>query len=576
MHTLNTDFFYKFSVVLLCLFAALYYQVAWQYPLIDGFPLVEKMLDPQFNTSDFYTNTFADYSPRYYIANFFVIGSDVFGVHYTDFVAVANIIRIFVAFYALFYLFLGLTKDYKVSLVALYLSSLSFLAVPKMVAWWPLTYDITGSSLAATLLMIAWALIVYNRLLLAYVAISLAVLFHPVVGVHGLIVGGLLFYSSNGWQGIAGEFKKYSAYVGGVLILLAFLANFVPYVQSLDGFSLDSERFIAINAYFKHSHHFIPSHFGWEKWLSFSMFFLFFVYMLYKMRERVKNLNFIKVIVIYSFIMMILGWVFIELLPTRAAVTFIPYRAYSIFIPVYVLVAALFMVERYKQGDYIAFLLMHLLFLPYNSVGLTWYIFPGYHELMLPTVMLVFVFMYMVFVNKNISVVKIINNGLGRVFKAENFYKLIAVMSVLIVLFAGFRFSIKIPDLNNSPEIYRWLNQNISEKDLIVAELNAANNQKIRLISRRAPVISKDFPFLEKYFEEWYQRFTDVYVHQDTAVGHIDSRSASDLNELLDKYGAVVLLRTKPLDVNEYFVLIDEVKGEKANALIYKNKSLVK
>lgn len=576
MHTSNTDFFYKLSVVLLCLFAALYYQVAWQYPVIDGFPLVERILDPQFNTFDFYTNTFADYSPRLYIANFFVMGSVLFDVHYTEFVAVANIVRIFVTFYALFYLFLGLTKDYKVSLVALYLSSLSFLAVPAMVAWWPLTYDITGSSLAATLLIMAWAYIVYNRLLLAYVAISLAVFFHPVVGVHGLIVGGLLFYSSNGWQGIVAEFKKYAAYVGGVLILIAFLANFVPYVQSLNGFSLDSERFIAINAYFKHSHHFIPSHFGWEKWLSFSMFFLFFVYMLYKMRERVKDLNFIKVIVIYSFLMMLLGWVFIELIPTRAAVTFIPYRAYSIFIPVYVAVAALFMIEKYKQGDYLAFLLMHLLFIPYNSVGLTWYIFPGYHELMLPTVMLVFVFTYIALIGDDLSVVKKLNNRIGKVLKPESFYKLIAVMSVLIVLFAGFRFSIKIPDLNNSPEIYRWLNQNISDKDLIVAELNAANNQKIRLISRRAPVISKDFPFLEKYYEEWYQRYTDVYVHQDTAVGHIDSQSAVDLNKLLDKYSTAVLLRTKPLEVNEYFVLVDEVQGEKANAFIYKNKSLVK
>ena len=567
--------YYNGSIVLACLFAALYFQVAWRYPLIDGFPLVERMLDSQFNPKDFFTNTFSDYSPRLYIATFFLTGSQLFSVDYTEFVAVANIIRIFVTFIALYYLYLGWSKDYKVSLVALYLSAISFLSMPKMVAWWPLTYDITGSSLAACFLMIAWSLVVYRRLFIAYIAIALAILIHPVVGVHGLIIAGLIFYAANGVDGLAGEFKKLSTYVAIALVIGVFLANYIPYANSLDGFKLPSDRFVEINALFKHAHHYLPTHFDWQNWLAFALFSVFFGYMWIKVKDRITVNKTISTMVVYSVLMMILGWVFVELFPIRAAVTFIPYRAFPILIPVFILVTAIFCVERLKNGDYISVVLIHFIFIPFKKIGLTWKLFPDFHSAFLPTLVMLLAFGFILINDKNNKSLETINNWLS-FFISRFFYKTVfSVLSVLVV-FSIIRFEFNIPSLSTQPGIYSWLNANATNDDVIVAELNAANNQKIRLLSKRAVVVSKDFPFLEKYYEEWYERYVDVYIDQKKARGNVDNKSADELNKLLDKYGATILLRTKALENASHFSLLGTVGGEKATVLVYKNKSLIR
>lgn len=576
MQNNKTDIYYTLSIFLICLFAALYFQAAWQYPIIDGFPLAERLLDSKFNPHDFFTNTFNDFSPRHYTANFYIMGANLFGVHYTEFVGITNIIRIFITYIALYFLYLGLLKDKTISLIALYLSSLSFLSIPKMLAWWPLVYDMTGSGMAALFLMIAWALVAYNYLFLSYLAIALALIFHPVVGVQGFIIAALIYFSKADTEDILTKLKMPATYIGALIILSALLANYLPYLKALDGFRLEDSRFIEIMVNIRHAHHYLPSSFHWETWLSFSIFSVSFVYMWTQLKNEFFDRKFSLIIIIYSVVMMLIGWIFVEVFPLRAIATFIPFRSFPILIPIYVMVAACFVYSKYKKGDYFSFLLLHLPFLPYKSVGLTWFFFPSMHDLVLPTLIQFLVFSSIILTDKKPVLTQLINQKFGLIFNAVHFNKLVMSGGLLMVAFAVFRFSLAIPTLENSAEIYRWINKNVAESDTIVAELYAANNQKIRLISKRPLVASKDFPFLEKYYEEWYQRYSDVYKEQNHSRGYIDKRSAEELNALMDKYQSRFLIRAKALEKNTFFTLLKKVKGEEKKALIYKNNSFLR
>ncbi|MFK5949591.1 MAG: hypothetical protein QM500_12570 [Methylococcales bacterium] len=567
---------YKLSVFSFSVFAALYFQIAWQYPVVDGFPLAERMIDSSFNPSDFYTNTFTDYSPRFIVANFYIIGANLFNVHYTEFIAYANIIRIFVTFIAIFYLYTGLIKDKKVALIAFFISSLCFMQIPKMLAWWPIVYDLTGASVADGALMISWALILYKRMFLAYIALALAMLFHPVAGIHGFIIGLILYLSRSDFKSLMNEFKLWKTYVGVIFICAGFFINYILYLQSLDGFKLDDATFLNIIVNFRHPHHYLPSHFDIEVVISFIVFALSFLYMWNQVKEYLYNKKIVTLVVFYSVSMMIIGWLFTEVFPTRLAASIIPFRGFSILIPIYMLVLAYFMHEKLMDKKYLSFLLLTLPFMPYNSVGLTWYLLPNSHEMVLPTIILVIVFSIIVANDLKPKYFNIFNRPLTILLSNSNFYKTIAVSSVFCVLFAIFRFSVFIPDFNNSPAIYKWLSENTTTSDIIVTELYAASNQKIRLLSKRPVVISKDFPFLEKYYLEWYERYKDVYVIQKNSRGYIDKRSSEDLNVLLDKYNASILLRTIALDSIDHFELIGRAEGEKSEVLIYKNISLVR
>ncbi len=52
----NTDqpsIIHYVCLIALIIFMGLFYQEAWQYPVIDSFPLIERLLDPSFLPMDF-------------------------------------------------------------------------------------------------------------------------------------------------------------------------------------------------------------------------------------------------------------------------------------------------------------------------------------------------------------------------------------------------------------------------------------------------------------------------------------------------------------------------------------------
>ena len=79
---------YYSLVLIIALFSVYFYQVAWGWPIVDSYPQIERILNDDYLLKDFYTNTFEDFSPRLYIAYFYILGAKIFNVDYSVFVGI--------------------------------------------------------------------------------------------------------------------------------------------------------------------------------------------------------------------------------------------------------------------------------------------------------------------------------------------------------------------------------------------------------------------------------------------------------------------------------------------------------
>jgi len=556
------------SFWLMLLFMGLFYQVAWQYPVVDSFPLIERLMDPQFLTNDFYTNTFSEFSPRLALAQAVVFISESLDVHYTQVIAYSNILRIWLYGAGLYLLFLQLSNA-TVALVAFTFSALSFLSMPFLPAWWPITFDLTASNVALVFAMFAWVMTLKDRINISFVLLSCAVYIHPLVGVQSLIISVLLYVAYHGFYKFMDLFKQPSVYISGAAFGVIFIFIYTSFNQVLS-----DERFVEINGMFRHGHHFIFSHMDTEKWVSTLLMVWTCIVIVFKLKPNLRLTQTTYSVIIFSTLMTVLGFVFVELIPTRFMVSFIPMRAFPILVPIVVLSLALLAEHKFNNKDYVSFFVLFLPFLPYQQLGLTWYILPDHHELTLTLIVALIALGNTILTEYRPQTFKLINQLVTRFIAQPSIGLAIFPIALLSLTIAIFRININIPTIKNDAKIYGWINDNTEKYDLIVSELNAANNQKLRLIARRAVVISKDFPFNEKYYEQWYERYSRLYIERDKARGHIDSLNEQQLNSLLDEFNATILIRTKTIKSNTHFELIGESKGETAMSYIYRNKNL--
>jgi hypothetical protein len=563
---------YICCVTAFIIFMGLFYQEAWQYPVVDSFPLIEKLMEPNYLPNDFYTNTFNDFSPRLISAKCISFISETTSIHYTYIIAYGNILRIWLYAIALYLLFKQLT-NHNIALIAFSFASLSFLSVPFLPAWWPVTFDFTSNNIALTLSMFAWLMVLKDRISYALLLLSLSVLIHPLVGVHSLLLSLIMYISYHGLEKFTGLFKKPVLYIFGTLFVVTFFSLYLSFEKVLD-----DQRFIEINGLYRHAHHFIFSHMDIQKWLSTLSMLMISIWLLNKsdIKDNVKRLSI--AIFSYASLLTLVAYLFVEISPTRFMISFIPMRAFPILVPLILLVWASFAYKQFIEKNYLGFYSLFLPFLPYHKVGLTWFLFPDNHELTLPLIMIL-VSMLLVYISRiklksihfsNSLITKFIDKVPDNIKPAT----LILPIALSALLLSFLKLEIKIPQIENEAAIYQWIKENTSENDIVLSELDAANNQKIRLLSKRSVVISKDFPFNEKYFEEWYLRYKSIYVDRDNARGNIDKLSAIRISELMDMFSVDILIRTQPIEHHEAFTLIGKSEGEKGISYIYRHKLL--
>ena len=99
MKTLNENKVLLIILITGSLFSAHIYNRPWEWPLIDFFPSIERMLDENFLKNDFTTNTYDDFSARYYVSFFYYYLSHIFEISYLLIVKWVNFLRIFLSIF---------------------------------------------------------------------------------------------------------------------------------------------------------------------------------------------------------------------------------------------------------------------------------------------------------------------------------------------------------------------------------------------------------------------------------------------------------------------------------------------
>ena len=563
-----SDFVLYLTLVLIGLFSVFYYQAAWGWPVIDSYPQVERLMDSNYLSNDFYTNTFEDFSPRLYLSYFYIFGADLFKIKYSVFIGYLNLLRIFLLSISIYTLFRVLSENKYVALIGTFIGSVSFYSVPKIVAWFFSKPVFSNAEFALVFIIFGLALLYRRKVSLAFILFSVAMLLHPVITIHGLLLGGMLSIPKIGLRNLSRVFNLRSFLSIG-LLMTAFLLSYIPYENSLKGYGLlSSEEFTNINAILRHPHHFISSTFGMESWLVFMIYMVTMVYMVVILRSRLPKslLSFFKMYAMYLPLVVAAGYLFVEVIPVKSVVTLMPYRSF-VFIPlIYLFVYSFYMHYKFLQKDYLSFVLLHIPYIPILT-----------NDLEVSTLAVIIAFIYSGvtdFLNsKNIKLSIYIDQYIFRKIDIKYLYLiLISIAIATSYQFLDKKFTFNIPEVNaHENQVYSWLKENTSEDAIVYSEISVDYlvNEKIRLLAERAIPISKDFPFNEKYYKEWSQRYIHLYNGIYENDNYVNNLTSEELYQLSQQYQFEYILRTKELKKNQYFNLENTLKLRQRTIYIY-------
>ena len=533
--------------------------------MVDGFPAVERILDPSFLLNDFYTNTMSSFSARFYIAHLYIWGAELFGVHYTFFIAYANIVRIFLTYIAAFFFAKELTRNTYAAVIATCIVSLTFFTdIPRTVGWGFITPEFSGHNLSLLFSLIGLTFFLQKRLWAAVLLYACAMIFHPVVTMHTLGFSFFILLFTFDRRTYVDALKRPELWFSFFILLVSFFASYIPLRQALSGHELlSASEFVRILGDFRHPHHYIPTKFGAFGWIVFGTFVASFVVMLYWLRDRLYHIRAIKAVLCYMGIMMVVGYVFVEVWPIKFVVTLIPYRSLYLFPLLYIGLLAYTMHEAYKNRDLLSFWLLHIPFLSFifQSTIFGWkYAY---------TLIIFFCVFFVVAARRFYNYSKQTNKDANHNLFENGIVLLVYIFAGFIFLFFSIiKLDVSIPNINDeNHQIYKWLQNHSTPSDtLLVDSGTGVMPEKVRLLSRRSVVASEDFPFLEIYYKEWFDRFTAVFGSLEEQNGYLSSLSEEEIRGVCSKFGGTLIVCDARLVM---FELVDTWQSEQKNIYLY-------
>ncbi|MEW9501053.1 DUF6798 domain-containing protein [Jeotgalibacillus marinus] len=569
----SSNFIFNLTLILIGLFSVFFYQIAWGWPIVDSYPQVERLLDSDYLKNDFYTNTFEEFSPRLYIAYFYIYGSYLFNIDYTNFIGYLNLLRIFLLTISVFVFLRALSGNKYIALIGCFIGSVSFYSIPKTVAWFFSTPVFTAAEFSLIFIIFGLTLIYKSKIPLGLLLFSIAMFFHPVITAHGIALAGILYISKYGFKHLK-NLVNISSVLSLIVLISVFLLSYLPYKSSLKGLELlSSEEFTQINATIRHPHHYIPSAFGLETWFIFILYIVTFFYMIYMLRDQMAQhiYRFLKYYLFFLGLAMVAGYLFVEVYPVKLIVTLTPYRFMVFFSLIYLLVYSSYMHYKFKNKDYVSFLLLHIPFIPFIT-----------ENVKVSTLAIVIAFSYAILndilLKNNIRLKIYVDEYIFEKINLKYFYLILITVAIAAsYLFLDKNLRFNTPNIDEKEnEIYLWLNEETPKDATILSEINVDDlvNQKIRLLAKRAIPSSKDFPFNEQYYKEWSERYLEVYDGVYENKGYIDNLTVDELNRISEKYNINYILRTKKLNQSEYFKLEDTIQLFDRKIFIYSRKEV--
>jgi hypothetical protein len=540
--------------------------VPWGWPSVDGYPAIERFIDPLFLANDFYTNTTTAYNVDTLLAATLGWIQKTTGVHYDLVMAALNLVRCLIWPFVLFQFFKSLSGDRKTALIGALVGAGSLYAVPNLFAWGWLWGDPSTAMFAVVLIAAAWGLFLGRRPALGMLLFSAALLVHPLMAVHGGIFTALIFFvdyrRDEKWRAL----RSPAAWLSVLLFGGLFAAQYVMLGATPDE-ELPIEAYTHILAYVRHPTDFIPSLFPVSDWIAGVLSAATAILIVWKMPANFAKGRLVTAGLLSYGVICVCGYLFVELYPVRFFVELIPFRYVIVGAPLMLFAYAAFLAAELRDGRIASFLVLSALFFAYPIAARM-----GSVSLIVLAMILVWT-AFRIFSGRR--AIAFLDKQLSRFTPGA---VLMIIGAALLALSPAAiyvrRHELVMPRVGNQHPLYAWATRETLSDAVFLVDQNgksaftrAIDPQRMRLVGRRAVVASKDFPFLDKDIAPWNERWQAALG--GGAPRFVSRADAAALAEIAARFRVDYVVRDAPLADDPRFQMAHVFASAAATGEIY-------
>lgn len=536
--------------------------VAWGWPALDGYPAIERWLDPSFLLSDFYTNTTQGYGVDTWQAWLFGSIQQAFGLDYSFQIAMLTALRHFLWPVILYRFFNALLHDEAMALLGVVLGVVSSFAMPKTLGWAWVWGDGSPAVFAIFFAVLAWTELLNRRLWSCFLLLTAVTIIQPLVGVHSCIFVATIFLFDYSYPEKKLAFQLPENYLAAVTFFAVFAWQYLSLSPSASE-RLPVKEYAQILVWERHPGDFLPSHFPTDTWIAFAIAAIAISIMLIRIWSLLPRRTLIVGgLAVYAGIC-IVGYVLVELWPVRMVVDLIPYRTVAIGAPLMLAIIACFTASELRANRWISSLGVIMAFALAGSLGSR----IGNHSIAAAFLLLAAAIAG--FATSRLSLQKETNSaGIG-----IDLILRIAIPGLLVaaIPFAVVRYPATIlPNAENQHPVYRWAKTHTPREARFLVEQFASDNnygvaispQLMRLVGRRAVVASRDYPFRDSDARAWLRTWIVGLDHG--RHDRVDSASAMELRSICRSLPYEYVLRQRPLPIGS---LLEVARFKPANGI---------
>lgn len=527
---------------------------------IEHLPLIYRCIDSQYLINDFFVNAGESSFARLFYAKF--IG----GISGCE----ANLPSVFFLFTVLVNVAISVITYcfakrmfHNSSTSGLFASAAVMFVSTFSLGWNPAIFHETllPASIAVPLLLGAIWAIAEKKIMLAAVLCILAIIIHPLMGLEMSAVIFfacviLLFIEKNL---IRRHLKQTIVSISAILLLAIILLH-----KEFSGFSLSSDKFIYILAYFRHPHHYLPSSFAAEDYWQGIVFLLsVFVAFFFLKQPNSRYDTVLGTIIISILLLCVGGYVFVEVVPLKLWTIAQTFRLLY-FVKWLGIVVIAGSIPRMKLSGLMKLLYLLALVNPFTTIfaitsqAILSNIKMGLNKSIINATVFFVMFLWVIWMDINIDIshialillcVAILDDFLKRIILRVLLPSIFVLVLILVltrhsnqysrlwvnttagkIMKTKYNFVFRPGyDLNGS-EIVSYVKKNTSPQSVF---LTPPLWGQFRFVAKRAIVVDfKAFPFSELAMDEWYSRIINCYGNpKGTGFGMI--------NELYNNYAAI-------------------------------------
>lgn len=507
----------------------------WGWPALDGYPAIERWLDPGFLPQDFYTNTTVKFGVDTPQAAFLGTIEHLTGVGYATQIALLTALRHLLWPFVLFSFFRAWSGDRLAALLGVTLGTLGNFALPKMLGWAWLWGDGSTAMFAVLAATSGWTCFLQRRTATTLWLMTLACLLQPLVSVHAGVMLAAIFVVDYTATERRAALLNPATIAAGLVFALAFGAQYL--LLTPHGFRLPVAEYVHILVDERHPGDFLVSHFGRSGVIASALGTLAVLVMALRIRRQLPRPRLLLAVLGTYALICVTGTLFVEIWPVRLIVDLIPFRTVIIAAPLLLLIIAVSAADHWRRGHWPALVLLALAFALANP-------FAAHSGIgtIKPALALLLAALAGWLPLRAVALPRWI-------------WPLVALLLVaLAVPNANARRSeFTIPTAQNSHQLYAWARDNtppdarflVEQFPTGIAYGEALTPQRMRLLGRRAVVASLDYPFAETDIRPWYRTWVLALDHGHP--GHVETADLTTLRAICTALPFDYVVRATPL-----------------------------